>query len=503
MPQVPDASALQVELRQQRLAKLQRLRALGIDPYPAHFHRSHTNAEAAALFRAYEAKAAGDGAPEVQVAGRVTALRRMGKATFVDLLDGSGQLQALLRQDRLAERYEVLKELDLGDFLGVAGPLFRTRTSEITVEAAGYTFLSKALQPPPEKWHGLADVEKRYRQRYLDLVANPEARHTFRVRSQVVSSIRRFLDGRGFLEVETPILQEVAAGALANPFGTHLEALHKDLYLRIATELPLKRLLVGGFDKVYELGRVFRNEGVDTRHNPEFTTLETYEAYADYHDVMNMLEEMVSTVCQSRESGLGTTKVPYQAHILDFTPPWPRVPLREALIKACDTDFERFRDVEALRSRMVGLGVSMEGRLSWGQLLDKLVSAFVEPTLVQPTFLLDYPVEVSPLAKHKPDEPGLVERFEAFAGGMEIANAFSELNDPLDQRQRFEQQEALRAALGEEAAERTDYDFLLAMEHGMPPAGGLGVGVDRLVMLLTNNPSIREVILFPQLKAKM
>ncbi|MBI2866665.1 MAG: lysine--tRNA ligase, partial [Chloroflexi bacterium] len=350
-----------------------------------------------------------------------------------------------------------------------------------------------------EKWHGLADVEKRYRQRYLDLVANPEVRRTFQVRSQVVSAIRRFLDSRGFLEVETPILQEVAAGALANPFRTRLEALHKDVYLRIATELPLKRLLVGGFDKVYELGRVFRNEGVDTRHNPEFTTLETYEAYADYHDVMAMLEEMVATVCRQI---LGTTQVVYQEHALDFTPPWPRIPLRQAILQSSGVDFEELREADSLRARLLTLGVAVEERLGWGQLLDKLISATVEPDLVQPTFLVDYPVEVSPLAKHKPDDPRLVERFEAFAAGMEIANAFSELNDPLEQRQRFAEQEALRAALGEEAAERTDQDFLVALEHGMPPAGGLGVGIDRLVMLLTNNPSIREVILFPQLKSK-
>ncbi len=501
MSPASDTSEHQEELRQQRLAKLERLKSQGIDPYPAHFHRTHTTAEAVAQFQAQE-KQGGDAPLQVCIAGRITALRRMGKASFLDLTDGSGKIQSLLKQDKLAARYDLLRELDLGDFLGVSGSLFRTRTGEVTVEGADFTFLAKALQPPPEKWHGLVDVEKRYRQRYLDLIASPEVRQTFRIRSQVTSGIRRFLDGRGFLEVETPILQEVAAGALANPFRTHLEALHKDLYLRIATELPLKRLLVGGFDKVYELGRVFRNEGVDTRHNPEFTTLESYEAYADYEDVMRMLEEMVSTVCQSRESGLGSTKVTYQETVLDFTPPWPRVSLREALIKACGVDFEQVRDAEVLRERLVALRVPFEGRLSWGQLLDKLVGAFVEPNLVQPTFLVDYPVEVSPLAKHKPDSLGMVERFEAFAGCMEIANAFSELNDPLDQRQRFMEQEALRAALGEQAAERTDYDFLLAMEHGMPPAGGLGVGIDRLVMLLTNNPSIREVILFPQLKTR-
>jgi lysyl-tRNA synthetase class 2 len=357
--------------------------------------------------------------------------------------------------------------------------------------------LSKSLQPLPEKWHGLADVEKRYRQRYLDLLSNEQARRTFEIRTRVISTMRRFLEGRGFIEVETPVLQSLAAGALARPFATHHHALDQELYLRIATELHLKRLIIGGFDRVYEIGRIFRNEGISTKHNPEFTTLESYQAYADYHDVMEMVEQMVSFI--AREV-LGTMRISSGELTVDLSPPWRRLTLREAIKERSGIDFEAFPDARSLEAGIRETGLSVDDGLNWGKLVDFLLSHTVEPHLIQPTFLMDYPVELSPLAKRKPGSERLVERFEAFAGGMEIANAFSEINDPLEQRERFREQDRMRALFGDEEAERIDEDFLLALEHGMPPTGGVGVGVDRLVMLLTGQPSIREVILFPQLR---
>jgi lysyl-tRNA synthetase class 2 len=480
-----------------RRQKLQRLIGDGVNPFPTNYTRTHILSEAVSLLESVET-------PEdphirtitVSTAGRIMAMRGMGKASFIDIQDVSGKLQVHLRRDILDSAYEIVKNLDIGDFIGVTGRLFRTRSGQETIEAQSITFLGKALRPLPEKWHGLSDVEIRFRQRYLDLISNPEIRSTFQTRSKIISAIRRFLDTKGFLEVETPILVPVAAGAHAQPFTTHYNALGNNLYLRIATELYLKRLIIGGFDKVYEIGRVFRNEGIDLDHNPEFTLLESYEAYADYEDVMVMVEQMVSTI--AREV-LGTTSLTFGGNTIDLAPPWNRVSMRDNLIEKTGVDFFSIQDITDIQEEMRKLGVYVDERSSRGKLIDKLVSSIIEPTLVQPTFLIDYPIDMSPMAKKKPDDPHTVERFEAFIGGMEIANSFSELNDPDDQRDRFMEQERLRSELGEEL-DRLDEDFLIAMEHGMPPTGGLGIGIDRLTMLFTGQTAIREVILFPQLK---
>ena len=491
------------KLIQSRLDKLKRIRDRGINPYPARYHCSHTTQEAIALYERsteFQGSEAPLRTPQVRLAGRITAMRSMGRAIFLDIKDGSGKVQAYLRRDAVGEeKYSLLQDFDIGDFIGVEGLLFKTGTGEITIKASDFMMLSKSLQPLPEKWHGLADVEKRYRQRYLDLLSNEQVRRTFEMRGQTISAMRRFLEERGFIEVETPVLQSFAAGALARPFVTHHHALDRDLYLRIATELHLKRLIIGGFDRVYEIGRVFRNEGISTKHNPEFTTLESYQAYADYHDVMEMVEQMVSFIAKEV---LGTMRISFGGLTVDLSPPWRRLTLRDAIKERSGIDFEAFPDASALAAGIRETGLSVDEGLSWGKLVDYLLSHTVEPNLIQPTFLMDYPVELSPLAKRKPGGDHLVERFEAFAGGMEIANAFSELNDPLEQRERFKEQERVRALFGDEEAERIDEDFLLALEHGMPPTGGLGMGIDRLVMLLTGHQSIREVILFPQLRDK-
>ncbi|MDA1188258.1 MAG: lysine--tRNA ligase [Chloroflexi bacterium] len=485
-----------------RLAKLERLRSRGIDPYPHTFDRTHSTAEAAALLETAEAANSADAKTEtVSLAGRITAMREMGKASFIDILDGEGRLQALLRKNTLGEEYEILKDLDLGDWIGVTGPMFRTRTNEATIEVQQIQVLSKALRPLPEKWHGLADVEVRFRQKYLDLISSEDARRVAKLRSRAVSSIRRFLDDRGFMEVETPVLVPVAAGAMARPFITHHNQLDRDLYLRIATELYLKRLIVGGLEKVYEIGRVFRNEGVDFYHNPEFTMLESYEAFADYNDTMVMVEEMTKFVATQ---ALGSTKVDFQGTEIDFAPEggWPRLNLRDEVIKHSGIDFLEYPDIDSLKSQMAAAGIDVSQQASWGGLMDKLVSDKVEPHLFQPAFLVDYPVEMSPLAKRHREDPRLVERFEGFVAGMEICNSFSELNDPVDQRKRFEEQEALHKAFKDEDMDRLDEDFLVAIEHGMPPTGGMGMGIDRLVMLLSGHRSIREVVLFPQLRSR-
>jgi len=484
-------------IAEQRRQKLERLRGRGINPYPYGYHRSHTTQQALELLKQQETSQAE--AAVVSIAGRIMANRPMGKISFLDLRDGSGKIQLCFYKDRLSEeRLDLFKELDIGDIIGVSGKLFRTKSGEPTVEVENFTLLAKSLQPLPEKWHGLSDVEKRYRQRYLDLIANAEAREIFLVRSQVITAIRDFLNQRGFLEVETPVLQPSAGGALARPFTTHHHALDQDFYLRIAPELHLKRLIIGGFDRVYELGRIFRNEGISTKHNPEFTMLESYEAYADYNDIMRMVEEMVSEVSQRV---LGSDKVKFGDEIIDLKPPWQRLELRQAITKYSGIDFEDYPDADSLRAAMSGLKMEVDPQKDRGKLIDELISSFVEPKLTQPTFLVDYPVEMSPLAKTKPDNERLVERFEAFAGGMEIANAFTELNDPIEQRERFLRQQKGRK-MEAEVEEVIDQDFLLALEYGMPPAGGLGVGIDRLVMVLTGQQSIREVILFPQLKEK-
>ena len=485
-------------LLENRATKLARIRANGLDPYPARFHRTFDSATATALFEELEETDPPDERLQnVSLAGRITSMRTMGKAAFLDLQDASGSIQALLRQNNLEDGFDLLKNLDIGDHLGVRGNLIRTRTGQVTIDALELTVTAKGMRPLPEKYHGLRDVETRYRQRYLDLIANQEeVMPVFVLRSKVVRGIRRFLDDRGFLEVDTPILVPVAAGAHAKPFVTHHNALDQQLYLRIATELYLKRLIIGGFDKVYEIGRVFRNEGIDQDHNPEFTLLESYEAYADYNDVMEMVEQMVSTIAIEVN---GSTKVAIGDDVIDFAPPWQRVSLREELEKRSGIDLESYND-DALRQKAGEVGIDTKVLESRGRLIDKLLSTFVEPHLIQPTFVLDYPEEMSPLAKAKPDSPGYVERFEAFAFGMEIANSYSELNDPKVQRERFEAQAQIQRLYENEEVDRQDDDFLTAMEYGMPPTGGLGIGIDRLVMLLAGQPSIRDVLLFPQMR---
>jgi lysyl-tRNA synthetase class 2 len=486
------------ELIQLRREKLERLRGRGVDPYPARVSRSHAATEALAAFERWEADGSGE-APSVSVVGRVAAMRNMGKAAFVDLRDGTGRIQVYIRKDAVGdEAFDALADVDLGDFASAAGPLFRTKTGEITVQAQAYAVIVKALRPPPEKWHGIEDIEIRYRQRYLDLMSNEEVREIFRARAAVVAAMRRYLDGRGFIEVETPVLQAEAGAAAATPFVTHHRALDQDFFLRISLELHLKRLIIGGYDRVYEIGRIFRNEGTSWKYNPEFTMLESYEAYADYNDVARMVEEMITGIAKDV---LGTLTFTFGAHTIDLAPPWRRVTMRDALIEHGGIDFEEFRTRDTMLAELQRRGLEVEPGWSWGKLLDEAVSHYVEPKLIQPTFLLDYPKEISPLAKMKPGEPGIVERFEVFIAGFEIGNAYSELNDPVDQRERFEQQAQL-AATGLEEVETVDEDFLTALEHGMPPAGGLGIGIDRLVMILTGNTSIREVILFPLLRRR-
>jgi lysyl-tRNA synthetase class 2 len=484
-------------IAKQRRQKLDRIRRLGIEPYPYGYHRNHTTEQALELLKQQEEKT--QPVATASLAGRIMAHRPMGKISFLDLRDGSGKIQLCFYKDRLSEEsLKLFQDLDIGDIIGVSGKLFRTKSGEPTLEVESLTLLAKSLQPLPEKWHGLVDVDKRYRQRYLDLIANIETKETFRVRSQVIAAIRQFLNQQGFIEVETPVLQPSAGGALANPFTTHHQALDQDFYLRIALELHLKRLLVSGFDRVYELGRIFRNEGVSTQHHPEFTMLESYEAYANYQDVMNMLEEMVSEVCQQV---LGANKVKFGRDTINFKPPWKRITLRDAVKDYGGIDFVRYPTADGLRERMRSLNIEVDPQKNWAKLVDELLKDLVRPKLIQPTIIFDYPVSMSPLAKKKAGEERVAERFQAFAGGMEIANAYTELNDPIEQRERFEEQ--LQERQGDDEERWTiDEDYLLALEYGMPPAGGLGVGIDRLVMLLTGQQSIREVILFPQLREK-
>lgn len=479
---------------QARFTNLRKLIDAGIDPYPARVKRTHTIAEARTRL---EEGAAGD--EHVSVAGRLKRIRVMGKLSFADLEDGSGQLQVIVRRDGVGEQWynEIWKgAIDLGDFVSVTGPLLVSKSGELSIEAKAVQFLSKTLKPMPDKWHGVRDVEVRYRRRYVDLMANAEVRALFRTRAAIVRALREYLDGEGFLEVETPILQPIYGGAAARPFVTHHNQLHQDLYLRISFELYLKRLLVGGLDRVYEIGRDFRNEGVSFKHNPEFTMLEFYEAYADYEDVMRRTEAMVAYTAQQVNGGLTLN---WQGQAIDLTPPWKRIPLREAILDAADIDYEAFPDAAALAAEMRRQGMDVDPKLPWGKLVDKLLSQFVEPNLIQPTFLVDYPRDVSPLAKGAPDNPRMVERFEGFMAGMEICNAFSEINDPIDQLQRFVD-ESYHASDDDEA-HPVDVDYVEALSYGMPPAGGFGLGIDRLVMLFTDRDTIREVILFPHLRS--
>ena len=477
-----------------RLRNLEALVAAGIEPYPARVKRTHTIADARDLFDRDEA-----GDAPLTVTGRIKRIRIMGKMSFADLEDGTGSIQMVLRKDSLPANFydDVWKKLiDLGDFIGATGPLVVTKTGELSVDVRAVQFLAKALKPMPDKWHGVRDQEKRYRRRYIDLLANPPVRDIFRTRAAIVRALRDFLDSEGFLEVETPILQPLYGGAAARPFVTHHNQLHQDLYLRISFELYLKRLIVGGYDRVYEIGRDFRNEGVSFKHNPEFTQLEFYEAYADYQDVMRRTEEMVAFVARQVTGG---TTITWGEHTVDLTPPWRRLPLRQAILDATDIDYEAYPDAESLAAEMRRLGHDPDPRSNWGKLVDSLMAKHVEPHLIQPTFLTDYPLDVSPLAKGSPDDSRLVERFEGFMVGMEVCNAFSELNDPIDQLRRFID-EAYRARHGDEEAHPIDEDYVEALSYGMPPTGGFGMGVDRLTMILTDTDTIREVILFPHLR---
>jgi lysyl-tRNA synthetase class 2 len=484
--------------RDARRARLEGLRAAGADPFPARtgrvtpvpeLRREHADADAAALEAAKPAAAA---------AGRVMGRRSFGKLLFLDLLGDGETLQVSARKDRLApEDFARLAEIDLGDFLRVEGELWRTRSGELTLDTRTFQLLGKALRPLPEKWHGLVDLETRYRQRYLDLLVNPDARRVALLRSRVVSALRAFLDARGFVEVETPVLQSIYGGASARPFATHHQALDQPLYLRISDELFLKRLVVGGLDRVYEIGHDFRNEGLSFKHNPEFTMLECYQAFADYRDMMALVQGMLQ---EAATAVLGGTRVEFRGAEIDLGGDWPRVTMRDAVLRASDgrVDVLAAGDWRAVQAELVAAG-RIEPQPTWATFVDAVFSALVEPTLIQPTFVTHHPAELSPLAKRAPEDPRLVERFELFVGGMELANAFSELNDPDDQRARFEEQRRAAAA-GDADAHPMDEDYLRALEHGLPPTGGLGLGIDRVVMVLSGASHIREVILFPHLR---
>ena len=484
------------ELEQQRHLKLQRIQERGMNPYPPRVERTHTTAQALAAFEEIQ----DEEALTVKVVGRLMSIRVMGRSAFAHIEDGGGRIQIYLRQNAVGkEEYEFFKrDFDIGDFIGVEGRLFRTRTGEVTVEVQRFSMLAKSLKPLPEKWHGLRDVETRYRQRYVDLIVNQDVRRVFTTRTRTISAMRRFFDERGFLEVETPILQPLYGGAMARPFTTYHNQLHQNLYLRIATELYLKRLIVGGYERVYEIGKNFRNEGVSQEHNPEFTCIEFYMAYADYNDVMDLTEEMVAYVAQEV---LGTLQITYEGNEIDLTPPWSRIPLRQAIKEKTGIDYREHPEAESLYHAIREIDGNVEPKATWGKLVDSLLKNYVRPRLIQPTFLIDYPIEISPLAKKKPDDPSTVERFQGYIGGMEVCNAFTELNDPIDQRERFLAQVRDFEA-GDEEAHQMDEDFIHALSYGMPPTGGWGMGLDRLVMLFTDQTSIRDVILFPHLRAK-
>jgi lysyl-tRNA synthetase class 2 len=476
----------------ERREKLERLRQAGIEPFP---HAFEGRTEIVEIRTAHEGLASGaETEDRRRVAGRITARRGHGRAAFIDLVDRSGRIQLHAREDLLgSESFELLVGLDLGDILGAEGVVFATKRGELSLRLEGWTLLAKSLRPPPDKFHGLEDVELRYRQRELDLIANPEVRELFEKRARVVGTTRDWLDERGFLEVETPVLQPLYGGALARPFTTHHNALDRDLYLRIATELYLKRCVVGGIERVYELGKDFRNEGISPKHNPEFTMLEWYEAYADYADAAERLEQLIAQVA---ERVLGTTRIERDGAEIDLAPPWRRVALREAIEERTGIDLAERPSREQLAAAM---GTELDPAESWGKLVDGLLSKLVEPELIQPTFVLDYPVELSPFAKSHRSEPGLVERWEAFVGGIEIANAFTELNDPDEQRRRFEQQRD-ELQRGNEEAQPFDEAYLEALERGMPPTAGVGLGIDRLTMILTGARNLREVVLFPAMR---
>jgi lysyl-tRNA synthetase class 2 len=478
---------------------MEALRARGIEPFQSRFDRTHTAAEALRHFEQIEKKDGSDARSErVAMAGRLVALREMGKITFAHLQDFTGRIQLLAKRDKLGDdAYERFRDLDLGDIVGVYGSLFRTRRGEITCELDDFVLLAKSLRPLPEKYHGLRDIELRYRQRYLDLISNPEVMEVFAARSRMVEETRTFLRGRGFVEVETPVLQAMAGGATAKPFRTHHNALDMDLYLRIALELYLKRLIIGGFDRVFEIGRIFRNEGMDQWHSPEYTMLELYQAYTDVEGMMELTESLVIHLVERVK---GTPTISYQGKEISITRPFKRIEMVEAVSQVVDEDLYH-ADVPTLQGLIKKHNIDPKPGLGWGGLIAELFEELVQDTLVQPTFVLGHPVEVSPLAKRRVSDPRLTDRFELMIAGEEIANAFSELNDPDDQRARFEDQARARAA-GDDETHPMDEDFLLALEYGFPPTGGMGMGIDRLAAILTDQPSIRDVILFPHLRAR-
>jgi lysyl-tRNA synthetase class 2 len=493
------------DLLRQRRANFDELVRLGIDPYPRKFERSDTIGDLVSEHGARSKEDLEAAAIQTRTAGRILAIRSFGKANFLVLSDGAAKIQAYIRQDSLPEKeFAAFKLLDFGDYVGVEGKLFRTKTNELTIFASSLQFLVKCFEPLPEKWHGLSDVEIRYRQRYLDLIVNPDSRRVFQVRSKVLASIRGFLNARGYLEVETPMMQPIAGGALARPFVTHHNALDMQLFLRVAPELYLKRLVVGGLERVYEINRNFRNEGISTQHNPEFTMLEFYQAYSDYHELMVMTEEMLAACARD---AIGTEQITFGEHQISLAPPYRRISLREgARTKASERLGRPVSDAD-LRQRETAAALAralhLEVQPSWGpgKIATEIFERLNEHDLVQPTFVYDFPTEVSPLSKQKPDDLDTVERFELYIGGFEVANAFSELNDPAEQRRRFEAQLVDRAA-GDTEAHAMDEDYIRALEYGLPPTAGEGVGIDRLVMLLTNSPSIRDVILFPLMRPK-
>jgi lysyl-tRNA synthetase, class II len=485
------------EQRQQRIKKLDVLREAGVAPYGTRFDAKDRAGDLIRLHGQKTKETLEQERIPCTIAGRIVALRRFGKAAFAVLQDGSERLQTYLKKDLLSSQaYTVTEQLDLGDWIGVTGILFRTKTNEFTVEVHELTFLSKALRPLPEKWHGLTDVETRYRQRYVDLIANPDVHGIFAIRSRVITGIRAFLIERGFLEVETPMMHPIPGGAAAKPFVTHHNALGVDLYLRIAPELYLKRLIVGGFPRVFEINRNFRNEGISTIHNPEFTMLEFYVSYADYQDLIRLTEELISSLAQQL---LGTTVIEYQSQTINLAPPWRRWSYHQAILEVNGLAPAVLTDREQALAAAKQLNVPVDPKWPLFNIVNEIFEETVEPRLEQPTFITDYPIEISPLARRKDADPALTDRFELYIAGREIANAFSELNDPLDQRERFEGQAAQREA-GNEEAHVVDEDFLRALEYGMPPTAGEGIGIDRLIMLFTNQASIRDVVLFPQLR---
>jgi len=490
-----DSSRLLQEIKK----KVQDLRARGLNLYPSGFRKDSTVAEVVEQFGSLDGAELEKITRSFTLAGRVMSIRDFGKASFIHFKDGTGKLQAYIRRDRIGEEdFEIFKLVDIGDHVGMTGRLFRTKTNELTLLADSCVLLSKAQRALPEKYHGLIDVETRYRQRYLDLIVNDEVRNTFILKSKLNRTIREFFDTQGFMEVETPMMQQIPGGATARPFKTFHQALGMDLYLRVAPELYLKRLVVGGFEKVYELNRNFRNEGISTEHNPEFTMLEFYWSYATYEDLMELTEMLVSTIAQKL---VGTASLEYQGNTVDLTTPWRRMALMDSLRDIGGIDGEALSNETALRDIARAKGLEIEQGEGIGSMLTKLFDHLVEPKLIQPTYIVDYPVEVSPLSRRNDENPDIAERFELFIGGKEIANGFSELNDPDDQRERFLKQVALRDA-GDQEALFMDEDYLRALEYGLPPTAGEGVGVDRLAMVLTDSPSIRDVILFPHMKKK-